>query len=195
MNILFYDVETTGKANLKRPPDEKGQPRVVQLGALLTDESGVELASLNCIVRPRQFDIPAEATHIHGITTEYATKVGVHIAFLVGVFHDLAAAADIHVAHNHDFDSFMMRGECARMVTDFPIRETFCTMKQMTDVCCLPGKYGWKWPSLMEAYRHCFQKDFAGAHNAMADVHACKEIYFWLLNYRRQQPVPQPKPA
>lgn len=187
MNILFYDVETTGKANFKRPPDEKGQPRIVQLGALLTDHNGVELSSLNVIVKPRQFDIPKEASDIHGITTEFANKHGVHIAFIVGAWHDLAAAADLHVAHNHDVDSFLMKGECARFVTEYPVRESFCTMKRMTYECCLPGKYGWKWPSLMEAYRHCFQKDFASAHNAMADVLACKEIYFWLMQKRSER--------
>lgn len=189
MKILFYDVETTNKANFKLPPDHKSQPRVVQLAAQLICGEGGEIGALNVIVKPRQFDIPKEASAIHGITTEYAMKHGVCLSWVVGAFHDLAAAADLHVAHNHDFDSFMMKGECARMATEFPVRQSFCTMKEMTDVCMLPGKYGWKWPSLLEAYRHCFQKDFVGAHNAMVDVNACKEIYFWLMEQRKKVAV------
>ena len=37
-----------------------------------------------------------------------------------------------------------------------------------------------KTPKLVEAYTHFFGKSFANAHSAMADVRACKEVFFRL---------------
>jgi DNA polymerase III subunit epsilon len=185
MNILFYDVETTGKANFKLAPDHKEQPRVVQLAALLCNEEGDELSCLNVIIKPRQFNIPKEASDIHGITNEIANQLGVPFVFAFSVFTSLARAADIHVGHNIGFDAFLVEGECIRASTEFPLKPGFCTMKQMTDICQLPGKYGWKWPRLNEAYRHCFNRELEGAHDAMVDLRATKEIYFWIQNHRK----------
>ena len=51
-------------------------------------------------------------------------------------------------------------------------------MKELTDVLCLPGPYGNKWPTLSEAYEFLFNREFEHAHNATSDVTACKEIFF-----------------
>lgn len=40
------------------------------------------------------------------------------------------------------------------------------------------GRFHHKTPNLGEAYRHFFGRDFDGAHNALADVSACRDIYF-----------------
>lgn len=39
----------------------------------------------------------------------------------------------------------------------------------------------YEWPRLQEAYKHAFGKEFEGAHDAMSDIRATKEIYFWLI--------------
>jgi len=42
------------------------------------------------------------------------------------------------------------------------------------------GRTNYKNPSLQEAYRHLFGRNFVGAHDAMADVRACRDVYFAL---------------
>jgi len=75
------------------------------------------------------------------------------------------------------------------MSTDIHQRKSFCTMKEMTPICKIPGRYDeFKWPRLTEAYRHAFGGEFGNAHDALADVRACKEIYFWLAD--RVAPIP-----
>lgn len=180
--ILFFDCETTGKADFKAPCDAEHQPKIVQLAAILCDEKGKDVSSLSFIVKPTGFQIPPEASSIHGITTELALARGVPRIHALLAFASLAKAAKLYCAHNSDFDTFVIKGECARMCIEFPNRETFCTMKSMTDVCKIPGPYGNKWPRLQEAYRHAFEKEFSGAHDALADVRACKDIYFWIQN-------------
>lgn len=194
MKVLCVDLETTGKADFTRAPDHDRQPRIVQLAALLCDSAGKEVASLNLVIRT-SVDIPQEASAIHGITNVYAKEYGVPLFYALQVFWHLAKHADTFVAHNIEFDLFVLTGESIRMITDFVSRGTFCTMKAMTPICKLPGKYegDYKWPRLTEAYRHAFNKDFDGAHDALADVRACKEIYFWLKN--QPTPIPPAMPA
>lgn len=96
--------------------------------------------------------------------------------------------ADVLIAHNIDFDSLVVMANLDRIIPTKSVLqsmvrmeqiETFCTMKSTTELCRLPGNYGsFKWPKLIEAYRHLFGEDFDGAHDAMADVRACKRIYF-----------------
>jgi DNA polymerase III epsilon subunit-like protein len=188
---LFFDTETTGKADMNSAPDAKHQPRIVELGAVLTDGVGDELAVLNLIIRPSDFEIPAEASLIHGITTSAAKKSGVPLFHALMVFASLARNADTYCGHNVEFDLFMLKGECLRMLVELPNRPSFCTMKTMKDIVQLPGPYGFKWPRLQEAYKFAFGKEFDAAHSAMADVRASKDLYFWMLT----RPAPQPKPA
>ena len=51
-----------------------------------------------------------------------------------------------------------------------------------------PGKRGYKWPTLQEAFTHFTGAPFVGAHGAMADAQACREVY-------RRMHLPQPVPA
>jgi DNA polymerase III subunit epsilon len=54
-------------------------------------------------------------------------------------------------------------------------------MKEATTFCGLPGRYGdFKYPNLTELHRTLFQKAFADAHDALADVRACKAAFFEL---------------
>lgn len=179
---LIFDTETTGKADFRAPPDAPHQPRLVQLGATLQDETGRELAALNLIVRPEGFEIPTEASNVHGITTAMALEVGLPLLHVIEPFQSLAKLCDAYVCHNADFDMLIIHIELDRLLTMMPGRETICTMKRMTPVCQLPGKYDdFKWPNLQEAHVHCFQKEFVGAHDAMADVRACRDVFFWML--------------
>lgn len=93
------------------------------------------------------------------------------------------------VAHNKSFDMFLIRIALRRygLLTDdmdawWKALPTFCTMKATTNLCALPGKRGgFKWPKLIEAYRHAFGEDFSGQHDAMADVKACARLHRWII--------------
>lgn len=178
--ILFFDTETTGKADFKKSAAHESQPRLVQLGMIFTDDDGCEISHANLIVKPVMFDIPTEASSIHGIDTQTARAHGVPLLHALLLFSSLARLSQTYVCHNSDFDTFILSGECERMSVDFPKRNAFCTMKAMTDICKIPGPYGNKWPKLAEAYRFCFNKEPELLHDAMADIRLCKDVYFWL---------------
>jgi len=57
-------------------------------------------------------------------------------------------------------------------------------MKAATDIVGIPGRYGYKWPTLQEAYRHFTGTELAGAHDALTDVRACRVIYEAIVRRR-----------
>ncbi len=176
MAILFFDTETSDMIDRRRGPGP-GQPHVVQLAALLVEE-GTE-TPLCTLIRPEGWTVSPGAERVHGISTRQALAGGVPIRQAIEQFHELASRAEVLVAHNIEFDRLMVLSEYARLNLAHPFRgkREFCTMKAATDIMRLPGPYGYKWPTLQEAYRFFTGKDLKSAHNALADVRACRAVY------------------
>jgi DNA polymerase-3 subunit epsilon len=186
---LFFDTETTGLADCKMPAEWEGQPRVCQLGAILTDDSGRVKAESNLLIKPDGWAIPAEASAIHGISQEDAENYGLPIKTALAIFSRLVSKSYAVVAHNTRFDLFLLEVECSRLSANLNLPKQYhCTMEESRDILKLPptkrmtdlGMTKFKNPSLQEAYRHFFGREFEGAHDAMADVRACKDVFFAL---------------
>lgn len=185
--ILFFDTETTGKADFNLRASDPAQPHIVQLATVITSDDGREVEVHKMLVKPEGWEIPVEATAIHGITTEFATAHGQSESVVAGILFGMLKHCTLSVAHNHQFDKFIARIAARRhgLLSDdqndwWKALPTFCTMREMTDIVGIPGNYGkCKWPKLSEAYEFCFGRQLNGAHDALVDVRACAEIYFW----------------
>jgi DNA polymerase-3 subunit epsilon len=186
VNTLFFDTETTGKAEFRLPHNHATQPRIVQIGAILMDGKHEVRGELNVIIKPNGWTIPPDVAAIHGITQEIADEFGVGHGLALQMFDELAAQADVYVAHNFSFDDFVLQVATAKeeafiLNLSYLKDHSYCTMLATTDICQLPGNYGkFKWPKLQEAHQHAFGEPFEGAHDAMADVRACARLYRWL---------------
>lgn len=184
---LVFDTETTGFVNSKLPPIHPSQPHLVQLGAILIDDSQQSVAELGCLLRPEGWTIPEGAAKVHGITTERATKHGLSAALVLELFSDLCARADTLVCHNISFDLAVMETFAARQNAKSPLflarHRQICTMLNSTDLCKLPGRYpgSYKWPRLQELHKFLFKEEFEDAHSALADVRATQRCYLQML--------------
>lgn len=181
---LFFDTETTNLYNLKAPHDDPSQPHIVQLAACLTDAMGNVMGSMNMIIAS---PVPSEpkALEAHGITDEIVKRFGMPLTEALNTFWMLQEKAETLIGHNVSFDRKMLRTAFHRaglhnFLAEFEKRRTFCTMQASTPLCKLPGSRGYKWPKLVEAYRHFFDEELEGAHDAMIDVMACKDVFFAL---------------
>ncbi|MCK5607089.1 3'-5' exonuclease [Candidatus Pacearchaeota archaeon] len=177
---LFIDTETSGMVQWKLPPDHKSQPWMVQLGAILSDKDDIH-AELNVIISPYDRKISEEATEVHGITEKIAGEIGVNEINVMNILVELMESADRIVCHNVRFDLLIIIGSLIRINCDIDVADTptFCTMLEGTKLCKLPGKFGnFKWPTLQELHTHLFGKAFPSAHDAMADVRACRRCYY-----------------
>ena len=69
---------------------------------------------------------------------------------------------------------------------DWKAGQSDCTAKLATPICKIPptakmvaaGFNKFKTPNLGEAYRHFTGNELVNAHSAMADVMACRDVYF-----------------
>lgn len=148
------------------------------------------------MIRPDGWTVPQEASNIHGITTEAATRFGIHSLGATRLLLSLIAKADLVVAHNMAFDSLMAavcmaRHELHAEVEVWNAKTKFCTMQASTPILKLPGRRGdFKWPNLQEAHVFFCGQKFEGAHDAMEDVRACRRVYYRLLEFQ-QKPAEQ----
>ena len=183
---LFFDTETTGIPKDYKAPctNTDNWPRLIQLGWLLTDAEGRILSEGNHIVRPDGFEIPKAASDVHGITTEFALENGKPLLDVIFAFGADLNQADCVVGHNLDYDLHIVGAEYVRLGYDSRImfaRPTLCTMQATIQFCNIPGRFGPKWPKLMELYTKLFGQGFDGAHDAMADIVATKNCFFELI--------------
>lgn len=177
MIALFFDTETTGFKHGDFIPE------IVQIGAVVQDiETKRVLAELNVIVTPKN-PIPEEVSKIHGITDELAEKYGVASRDAENMFGLMVQMSDIAVAHNITFDLGIIRDAWPMAYGLLQSKEAFCTMIQSTAIVGIQKTHGGgnKFPKLIEAYAHFFDGAvFDNAHDAMADVRACRDVYFAL---------------
>ena len=175
MIALFFDTETTGFKS------STYTPRIVQLAAVLQDtETKRVLQELNTMIFTDGFEIPERVAEIHGVTNPLADRFGLGVQLVDQLFGTMILKADVIVAHNIGFDVGMVKDNLPVSFDVLVNKEQFCTMAGSTDIVGIPKSHagGNKFPRLAEAYRHFFGEDFANAHDAMADVRACRDVYF-----------------
>ena len=181
--ILFLDTETTGlPQNWKAPYNQ--WPRMVSLAYSIGNRAE-RREEREFIIKPEGYKIPVEASNIHGITNEKANQFGIPIEEALRKLDNLIHEADLVVFHNASFDTGIISGEQMRF--GYPLgslicnsSKLFCTKEQSTHICKIPGSRGYKWPSLAELCAFCGVEN-KGAHNALNDVIATKECYFYMV--------------
>ena len=186
-SVLFFDTETTGtpRSNIAPVTDSYNWPRLVQLAWIMTDKDGKVLKRQSHIIIPENFYISDDAVKVHHITTERALQEGQLLHVVLDEFLSDLELAEQVVGHNIDFDMHIVGAELYRMNLDYNLlmnKPSTCTMKLSTNYCAIPKKNSdaYKWPSLPELYRKLFNRDFADAHDALADITATKECFFEL---------------
>lgn len=194
MNLaLVYDTETTGMVLWKEPSEHPNQPHLVQLAACLVDlDTRKTVSSIDVIVRPNGWVIPDDVAKIHGITTEMASDVGVGEIEAMEMILSLWGGRKL-IAHNESFDRRIMRIALKRYCAEAdPVHDRWkdakseCTALLSTPILKLPptekmlaaGFNKHKTPNLGEAYQYFIGSKLVGAHSAMTDVKACRDIYF-----------------
>ena len=179
---LFFDTETTGVPRDWNAPltNFDNWPRIVQLAWLVYDSKGSLVLKNDYIIKPNGFEIPVDASNIHGISNQYALEVGVHLEYVLLKFEKHCEKSKYLIAHNINFDSRVLSSEYLRTLSINPILnlEHLCTMVSSTNYCKIPGSFGYKWPKLSELHNKLFGVDFEGAHDALADIEATAKC-FW----------------
>ena len=185
---LIFDTETTGLPKRWGAPisDTDNWPRCIQIAWQLHDEMGKLTEHQDYLVQPEGFNIPYDAEKIHGISTELAQAEGVLLAEILEKFNDALSKAKFIVGQNLGFDVNIMGCEFYRLGIDSPM-SSMPILDTCTEITAkllkLPGGKGGKFklPKLEELHQYLFNKPFAEAHNATADVEATTRCFFELI--------------
>ncbi len=184
---LVFDTETTGlPQNFNAPvSDSNNWPRMVQIAWQLHDDLGNLIENQDYIIKPEGYDIPFNASRIHGITTKLAQEEGRDLAEVLEEFKAVMAKAKVVVGHNVDFDYKIVGAEFFRKKIENNLQELpkADTMILGTDFTAIPtGKGGkFKSPKLEELYEKLYGEKFDEAHNAAADVNATAQVFFEMM--------------
>lgn len=174
--ILYFDTETTGlpAQGAKWETDFEQFPRIVQLSWIYGEREE------NHIIRPDGWEIPQEATEVHGITNEYAQEHGEPLADVMGKFLADCSAAKLICGHNIYFDVSVVKSELMRtqsfdkFADDALFKgkriDTMRPSMKFVDARFSNGKL--KFPRLEELYAKCFPSETFPAHDAIEDVRA-----------------------
>jgi DNA polymerase III epsilon subunit-like protein len=185
--LLFFDTETTGLPSRDRKvrADPLSWPRLVELGWVLMSHDGIILEEQTLLIKPEGFEIPQEATEIHGISNQEANEMGIPVHDAIVRFCVSARKADLLVAHNLSYDSRILLTELIRMGKRdlLPSLEGTCTMRSSARFCGIPGRFGkgFKWPSLPGLYHKLYDRTPESAHRALVDAKTCAACYFELI--------------
>jgi len=185
--FLIFDTETTGlPQNFNAPlSDSDNWPRMVQIAWQLHDELGNILENKDYIIKPEGYDIPFNATRIHGISTEMANNEGEDLSKVLLEFAKTLEKVKVVSGHNVSFDYSIVGAEFIRKNIEDTLKNkpVVDTMLFGTDFCKLPGGRSGKFkpPKLEELYETLFGSKFDEAHNAAADVNATAQIFFEML--------------
>ena len=199
---LIFDTETTGLPKRWDAPitDTDNWPRCIQIAWQLHDDMGNCIEHQDYLVKPEGFNIPYDAEKIHGISTELAQEQGIPLAEVLEKFNEALGKTKFVVGQNVKFDLNIMgaefvRGDVENPLQELPVLDT-CT-EHTASLCEIPGgRYGkFKLPTLTELHQFLFDKPFAEAHNATADVEATTRCFLELIRlgeYTKEQLDVQP---
>ncbi|MFM9825810.1 DNA polymerase III subunit alpha [Flavobacterium sp.] len=185
---LIFDTETTGLPKRWGAPisDTDNWPRCIQIAWQLHDDMGKLIEHQDFLVKPEGFNIPYDAERIHGISTELADAEGIPLSEVLEKFNIALSKTKFIVGQNLGFDVNIMGCEFYRLgiespMSSMPILDT-CT-EVTASLLKLPGGRGGKFklPTLTELHQYLFNKPFAEAHNATADVEATTRCFFELI--------------
>jgi DNA polymerase III epsilon subunit-like protein len=181
---LFLDTETTGL-----PPTQPSKitewPRLVQIGWVLSDETGEIVLQDDAIIRPEGYSIPSRVTRIHGISTQKAYNQGISLDGALNRFSEALRFSHFLIGHNIDYDYHVLLAEFHRKKIDtmFSHYPRFCTMKSprvMEYVRIMKGADHCRYSKLSELYHMLFDERVQSAHDALADARTCAQCFFQL---------------
>ena len=199
---LFIDTETNGLPNMKdmrwgKYPDfydstKYNTARIVQLSFIVTDKQYNNLDLQDYIIKREGFDI--NNGEFHSITNDISDRDGVDFNEAFLAFYESLKKTDHIIAHNIEFDISVIKSELYRrnlfhIIEEIDKKKLLCTMRHTKNIIKIINKFGkYKYPSLKELYRFCFNKEIENAHNSKYDVinlydaikklHDCDILYY-----------------
>lgn len=177
----MFDTETSGVFSKKMTELDPRAPHMASLAVLgFTDDLQTEVFSFYKLIRPDGWVMPEEASKVNGLTHEQLEREGIPLVQAFLETEEIFMTSNVVAGFNVSFDFRILHTECLRLKRDHPIdrQKTRCLMLAMADVIREPTAWGdFAWPKLTKAFKYCYGVDFEGAHDALSDVRATRDVW------------------
>ena len=181
---LIFDSSANGSPrNYKAPLDDLfNWPRLVHLSWITLGADMKPLSDHDFLIKPEGFVVPQDALEKHHIEEIDLTEKGHNIKEVLTLFSDALKANKYVFAHNLNYNESIVGSEFYRhsMASPLIAAEKYCLMHEGTYYCKIPGKKGYKWPSLQEMHSKVFNKGYTPSNHARADVIAATRCFIAL---------------
>jgi len=180
--ICAFDTETNGLLT-KNNLTNLQTVFLLQLTWIIYDTDTQQIEENDYILK---CPVPITNSHIHGIT-DSMSQDGYNFSDICDIFMVDLKRCDCLVFHNGQFDLNILELELYRleMFNEIDIlfsKNYYDTMKQSVNLLKIKGKYGYKFPKLIELYKHFFGVEFKGQHNALFDTKATLDCYLKMVS-------------
>ena len=188
MKYIAWDTETSGLPRTRQKATHENVKafdtcRMVSFAYVEYDSNGKDGNSYHGVVYPDTFQVGA--THVHGISHEYALEHGVPFEKIYNKIIECIKVSgfQLFVAHNSPFDESVLFSECYRRGLDVkPFEDIHFICSLYKSRAMLPSLSNHK---LITVYTELFGESFDGAHDALVDSRACGDVYHKLRTYVR----------
>lgn len=185
---LIFDSSANGKPRSYKAPldDLFNWPRLLHLSWILLDADLKPIHDYDCLIVPNGFTPTADAFKQHHIDIEKMKTSAVDLKETLIKFNEDAKAADYVFAHNLNYNEGIVGSEFYRASMPSPLisADKYCLMHEGTYYCKIPGKRGYKWPTLQEMHTTVFKQGYSPTNNARADVIAAARCFIALKKSR-----------
>ncbi len=185
---LIFDSSANGKPKSYKAPldDLFNWPRLIHLSWIVLDADLKPKHDFNFLIKPEGFSVTDAAKKQHHLLEENFEENGEKLKTVLEKFSEDVKACDYVFSHNLNYNEGIVGSEFYRCSMSSPLiaADKYCLMHEGTYYCKIPGKRGYKWPTLQEMHSRVFQQGFTPANNARADVIAATRCFIALKRAR-----------
>lgn len=182
---LVFDTSANGPAPKRQASfdDTFMWPRLVHISWIVLDSEFKPVNDFNCLIKPEGFDISPAIEKKNSIDREKALSEGDRLMDVLNEFSKSVDEAEFVFAHNLNFNEGVVSAEFTRkgVKNTLVSAEKYCLMEEGTYYCKIPGKRGYKWPSLNELHGTLFNQGYSPGNNARADVIAASRCFIKMM--------------
>lgn len=185
---LIFDSSANGKPRSYKAAldDLFNWPRMLHLSWIVLGEDLKPKGDFDCLIKPNGFTPTADALKQHHLEADALQEKGHELKEVLEQFKEAVNSCEYVFAHNLNYNEGIVGSEFYRCSISSPLisAEKYCLMHEGTYFCKLPGKRGYKWPSLQELHSKVFKQGYTPTNHARADVIAATRCFIGLKQAR-----------
>ncbi len=182
--IMLYDVSANGspKSWSASWSDTFNWPRLIHIAWLEYSLDGKLIAQHDHLIKPDHWDLSEKMEKMHHVTLKELQDDGEELLTVLELFKKSVDNNKYLFSFNQNYNENIVAAEFLRNNIDHRLFQTerFCLMRETTYFCKIPGKKGYKWPSLQELHEKIFGARFKGGNNAKIDLIALTKCFNYL---------------